>query len=48
MRNAIASSIWRFSTTRMLHEYVDRLYLPGGDAGATPRADTATPVTTGT
>jgi starch phosphorylase len=28
MRNAIASSIWRFSTTRMLHEYVERLYLP--------------------
>ena len=28
MRNAIASNIWRFSTTRMLHEYVERLYLP--------------------
>jgi starch phosphorylase len=28
MRTAIASTIWRFSTTRMLHEYVERLYLP--------------------
>ena len=38
MRNAIASNIWRFSTTRMLHEYVERLYLPSPDGG-----DTATP-----
>jgi starch phosphorylase len=28
MRAAIASTIWRFSTTRMLHEYTERLYLP--------------------
>ena len=28
MRNSIASTIWRFSTTRMLHEYTERLYLP--------------------
>ena len=28
MRRAMASAIWRFSTTRMLHEYVERLYLP--------------------
>ena len=28
MRTSIASTIWRFSTTRMLHEYVERLYLP--------------------
>ena len=28
MRNSIASTIWRFSTTRMLHEYVEGLYLP--------------------
>jgi starch phosphorylase len=28
MRNSIASTIWQFSTTRMLHEYVERLYLP--------------------
>jgi starch phosphorylase len=36
MRNAIASNIWRFSTTRMLHEYVERLYLPTADADAAP------------
>ena len=28
MRNSIASTIWRFSTSRMLHEYTERLYLP--------------------
>ena len=32
MRNSIASTIWRFSTTRMLHEYVERLYLPAARA----------------
>jgi starch phosphorylase len=30
MRNSIASTIWRFSTSRMLHEYVERLYAPAG------------------
>jgi hypothetical protein len=39
MRNAIASNIWRFSTTRMLHEYVERLYLPG----TTPAGGTEAP-----
>jgi starch phosphorylase len=28
MRRSIASTIWQFSTTRMLHEYAERLYLP--------------------
>jgi starch phosphorylase len=46
MRNAIASNIWRFSTTRMLHEYVERLYLPGGHADASAAADTEAPATT--
>jgi starch phosphorylase len=32
MRNSMASTIWRFSTTRMLHEYVERLYLPAAGA----------------
>jgi starch phosphorylase len=36
MRNSIASTIWRFSTTRMLHEYVERLYLPAAAAGSEP------------
>jgi len=43
MRRAISSTLWRFSTTRMLREYTERLYLPAaGVAGptrpATPRA----------
>ena len=44
MRNAIASNIWRFSTTRMLHEYVEQLYLPAPDddaASATTPLETA-------
>ncbi len=28
MHRAMSTSLWRFSTTRMLHEYVERLYLP--------------------
>jgi starch phosphorylase len=28
MRRAMASAVWRFSTTRMLHEYTELLYLP--------------------
>ena len=28
MRRSIATMLWQFSTTRMLHEYTERLYLP--------------------
>ena len=28
MRRSMASTLWRFSTTRMLHEYTEKLYLP--------------------
>jgi starch phosphorylase len=28
MRRSIASTLWQFSTTRMLHEYTEQLYLP--------------------
>ena len=28
MRRAMATSLWQFSTTRMLHEYTEGLYLP--------------------
>ena len=28
MRRSMASTLWNFSTTRMLHEYTERLYLP--------------------
>ena len=28
MRRSMATTLWRFSTTRMLHEYTEQLYLP--------------------
>jgi starch phosphorylase len=28
MRRSITTNLWQFSTTRMLHEYTERLYLP--------------------
>jgi starch phosphorylase len=28
MRRSMAKALWRFSTTRMLHEYAEKLYLP--------------------
>jgi glycogen phosphorylase len=34
MRRAMASALWRFSSTRMLHEYTEHLYLPKSDASA--------------
>jgi glycogen phosphorylase len=43
MKRSIKSTVWNFSTIRMLHEYVEREYLPAAgvdvvrpDAGATP------------
>ncbi len=36
MRRAMTTTIWRFSTTRMLHEYAEQLYLPA--AGIAPAA----------
>jgi starch phosphorylase len=38
MREAVASSLWQFSTARMLREYVERLYLPAVRAGEPARA----------
>ncbi|MBA2254015.1 MAG: alpha-glucan family phosphorylase, partial [Chloroflexi bacterium] len=37
MRRSITSTIWRFSTTRMLQEYVDLLYLPAAAVAPDPR-----------
>jgi starch phosphorylase len=37
MRRSIGSTIWRFSTTRMLEEYVERLYLPAARGAARPK-----------
>ena len=39
MRRAMATALWRFSTTRMLHEYAELLYLPGRRASAVERVD---------
>jgi starch phosphorylase len=38
MRRAMASALWRFSSTRMLREYTESLYLPTPDA---PGSDAA-------
>jgi starch phosphorylase len=34
MKNAMSSTIWQFSTSRMLQEYVEQLYLPAARAVA--------------
>ncbi|HSO29143.1 MAG TPA: alpha-glucan family phosphorylase, partial [Candidatus Sulfomarinibacteraceae bacterium] len=34
MRRSMAAAIWRFSTTRMLHEYAEKLYLPAAGVEA--------------
>jgi hypothetical protein len=40
MRRAMASTLWRFSTTRMLHDYVEKMYLPAAAAGMAGDATT--------
>jgi starch phosphorylase len=44
MRRAMASSLWQFSTTRMLQEYTEQLYLPA--AGIEVEVAKSTPVVT--
>jgi starch phosphorylase len=44
MRRAMATALWDFSTTRMLHEYAEGLYLPA--AGIPVVAAGLTPVVT--
>ena len=34
MRRSMASTLWRFSTTRMLHDYVEQMYLPNAVGAA--------------
>ena len=41
MRRAMATSIWQFSTTRMLHEYTDQLYLPAAGVATEATAGAA-------
>ena len=43
-RRAMATALWRFSTTRMLHEYTEHLYLPA--AGIPVREPAARPAVT--
>lgn len=43
MRAAMRSSIWRFSTSRMLEEYVEQLYLPAAAGEAADRTDVGPP-----
>jgi starch phosphorylase len=45
MRRSMATTLWRFSTTRMLHEYTERLYLPaaGIEASTGVRAEEGLP-----
>jgi starch phosphorylase len=42
MRESIASTLWQFSTTRMLEEYTEQLYLPAARQEATEVALAAT------
>jgi starch phosphorylase len=44
MRRAMATTLWQFSTTRMLHEYTEQLYLPA--AGVTIAAPERAPALT--
>ncbi len=44
MKRAMSTTIWRFSTTRMLHEYAEQLYLPA--AGIEPTVETRRRVVT--
>src|SRR4051794_33659199 len=37
MRRSMSTTLWRFSTTRMLQEYVESLYLPAAGIAVKPR-----------
>ena len=41
MRNSMSSTLWNFSSTRMLHQYVERLYLPAAGATSPDQGATA-------
>jgi starch phosphorylase len=46
MRRSMATTIWRFSTTRMLQEYTEWLYLPAAGVSVTKPARTKVPLVT--
>jgi starch phosphorylase len=39
MRRSIATTLWQFSTSRMLHEYAERLYLPAAGIEVAPEVE---------
>ena len=39
MRRSMASALWRFSTTRMLHDYVEKMYLPAATSARATAAE---------
>jgi glycogen phosphorylase len=39
MRRSMAASLWRFSTTRMLHDYVEKMYLPAATSARATAAE---------
>jgi glycogen phosphorylase len=39
MRRSMASTLWQFSTTRMLHDYVERMYCASEAAAARPEEE---------
>jgi hypothetical protein len=41
MKASMSSTIWQFSTTRMLQEYVEQLYLPAAEPPARERQPAA-------
>jgi glycogen phosphorylase len=41
MKAAMATSVWEFSTSRMLQEYVEQLYLPAAANAAEPQTAAA-------
>jgi starch phosphorylase len=41
MRRSMAASLWRFSTTRMLHDYVEKMYLPAATSARESAAEVA-------
>jgi glycogen phosphorylase len=46
MRRSMATTLWRFSTTRMLQEYTEWLYLPAAGIPATKPARVKVPLVT--
>ena len=38
MRRSIASTLWKFSTIRMLHEYVEKMYMPAAGVAVKKQA----------